>query len=76
MLRRSPERTADFSPTCSEAECGVKGDTTVLWIVLSELHWFILILTQRAASLYVGLKSGVLSGRLRNMSCYLIKNLR
>ncbi|OAV69335.1 hypothetical protein Barb4_01763 [Bacteroidales bacterium Barb4] len=26
MLRGSPKGTSDFSPTCSEAECGVKDD--------------------------------------------------
>ncbi|OAV71553.1 hypothetical protein Barb4_00600 [Bacteroidales bacterium Barb4] len=26
MLRRSPKGARDFSPTCSEAECGVNGD--------------------------------------------------
>ncbi|OAV73373.1 hypothetical protein Barb6_00303 [Bacteroidales bacterium Barb6] len=59
----------DFSPTYSVAECGVKGNTIrevlkgrpnnlcgTLLIIVCNLHRS---LAQRAASLYVGLKSPV-----------------
>ncbi|OAV64661.1 hypothetical protein Barb6_03143 [Bacteroidales bacterium Barb6] len=36
-----------------------------IYIVLAGLHWVVLSVTRRAASLYVGLKSGVLAGRYR-----------
>ncbi|OAV70035.1 hypothetical protein Barb6_01848 [Bacteroidales bacterium Barb6] len=57
ILRRCLEGARDFSPTCSEAECGVKGRHIVRGILKGYN-----ISTPHFATLHVGLKYSVPPG--------------
>ncbi|OAV72167.1 hypothetical protein Barb4_00100 [Bacteroidales bacterium Barb4] len=67
MLRRCPERTKDFSPTCSKAECGVYGMVSARESCKDD-RIYVLALTPHSALLHVGLKSFAPLGHLRNIS--------
>ncbi|OAV70398.1 hypothetical protein Barb4_01383 [Bacteroidales bacterium Barb4] len=87
MLRRCPERARDFSPTCSEAKCGVNERTTGYLVCCILYRSFSTFLTgvgrnltfphipPHFASLHVGLKSPVPLGRPRTTNCLLLTSI-